>query len=123
MSLNCKLGYYYITLAYLPDLCCLTLGTRGHCSLLSVEQGLLLVMFVHSSTRQTRAFSVVGPSVWNGLPLVLRVLPRVHSDTFFSSLKSVLFSRLARIGSIVTMKRRYKNPEYNNKPISGPSWC
>jgi len=31
------------------------------------------------------AFSVVGPTVWNGLPLVQRLLPRVHSHTFYSS--------------------------------------
>ena len=31
--------------------------------------------FVRTSTRQTHAFSVVGPSVWNGLPLALRLFP------------------------------------------------
>src|SRR6218665_3760770 len=42
--------------------------------------------FAHSSTRQTRAFLVVGPSAWNRLPLALRLgSPRVHSDTFYSS--------------------------------------
>src|SRR6218665_2666921 len=50
--------------------------------------GVLFVPFALTSTRQTRAFSVVGPSVWNGLPLALRFLPRVHSDTFYSSLKT-----------------------------------
>ena len=43
--------------------------------------GLLFVPLASSCTMQTRAFSVVGPSVWNGLPLALRLLPKVHSDT------------------------------------------
>jgi len=34
------------------------------------------------STMQSRAFSVVGPLDWNGLPLVLRSLPRVFSQKF-----------------------------------------
>src|SRR6218665_216639 len=60
--------------------------------------GVVFVPVAHTSARQTRAFSVVGPSVWNGHPLALRLLPRVLSDTFFSSLKVGLFSH-ARIGS------------------------
>src|SRR6218665_86470 len=43
-------------------------------------------------------FSVVGPSVWNGLPLSQRLLPRILSDTFYSSLKTLLFNR-ASVGS------------------------
>src|SRR6218665_2644701 len=50
-----------------------------------------------TSTSQTGAFSVVGPSVWNGLPLSQGLLPRILSDTFYSSLKTLLFSR-ARVG-------------------------
>src|SRR6218665_2480860 len=67
-------------------------------SLRSSEQGLLFVPFARTSTTQARAFSVVGPSVWNGLPLSQRLLPRILSDTFYSSLKTLLFSR-ARVGS------------------------
>src|SRR6218665_105848 len=54
---------------YLRDLCHPTPGTRGCSSLRSSEQGLLFVPFARTSTTQARAFSVVGPSVWNGLPL------------------------------------------------------
>src|SRR6218665_113336 len=36
--------------------------------------------------------------LWNGLPLSQRLLPRILSDTFYSSLKTLLFSR-ARVGS------------------------
>ena len=49
---------------------------------------ILFFPFANISTRQTRAFSVVGLFVWNGLALVQRLLPRVHSDTIYSSLKT-----------------------------------
>src|SRR6218665_323727 len=39
--------------------------------------GVLFVPFARTLTRQTRSFSLVGPSVWNGLPLTLRLLPGV----------------------------------------------
>ena len=57
--------------AYLRDLCYPTLGTRYASSLRSMERGELFVPFPCTSTRQARAFSVVGPSVLNGLPLTL----------------------------------------------------
>src|SRR6218665_2866522 len=62
---------------YLRDLCCPTQGTRGRSSLRSLEQVLFFVPFARTctSTTQARAFSVVGPSVWNGLPLAQRLLP------------------------------------------------
>src|SRR6218665_1669913 len=59
---------------------------------------LLFVPFGRTSTTQARAFSVVGPFLWNGLPLLQILLPRILSDTFYSSLKTLLFSR-ARVGS------------------------
>ena len=74
------------------------LSARGSRSLRSSEQGLLLVPFARTSTRQRRAFSVVGPSTWNSLPQALRLLPRTLSPTFFSHLKTALFSR-AGVGS------------------------
>ncbi len=50
-------------------------------------------------TRQRRIRPyTISKSVWNGLPLALRLLPRVHSDAFYSSLKTALFSR-ARVRS------------------------
>jgi len=53
-----------------------------------------------TSTMQSRAFSVVGPLVWNGLPLALRSLPRprVLSQKFLQQLKTTLFGR-AGVGS------------------------
>src|SRR6218665_1578094 len=95
MVWRCILG---LAPAYLRDLCCPTPGTRGRSSLCSSEQGLLFVPFPHTSTAQARAFSVVGPSVWNGLPLAQRLLPRILFHTGYSSLKTLLFSR-AMVGN------------------------
>ena len=77
--------------AYLIDLCCPSLTARSTRHLRSAEQGLLHVPFAHTSTMQNRAFSVVGPLVWNGLPLALRSLPRVFSQKFLQQLKITLF--------------------------------
>lgn len=70
----------------------LVLTTIGICSVAlpwvlgaavpSAVWGVLLVPFARTSARQNRAFFVVGRSVWKGLPLVLRLLPQVHSDMF-----------------------------------------
>ena len=92
---RCLLG---LAPVYLTELCSPTLSARGSRSLRSVEHGLLSVPFARTSTKQNRAFSVVGPSTWNGLPLVLRSLPRTPSQTFLSQLKMVLFGR-AGVGS------------------------
>src|SRR6218665_1767082 len=86
---RCILG---LAPAYLRDLCHPTPGTRGCSSHRSSEQGLLFVPFARTSTTKARAFSVVGPSVWNGLPLAQRLLPRILSHTFYSTLKTLLFS-------------------------------
>src|SRR6218665_515601 len=91
---RCILG---LAPAYLRDLCYPTPDTRGRSSLRSLEQGLLFVPFARTSTTQACAFSVVVPSVWNGLPLAQQFLPRILSNTFYSSLKTLLFSR-ARVG-------------------------
>src|SRR6218665_382649 len=57
MVWRCILG---LAPAYLRDLCCPPPGTRGRSSL-------RFVPFARTSTTQARAFSLVGPSVWNGL--------------------------------------------------------
>src|SRR6218665_2573040 len=54
--------------------------------------------FARTSTKQTRAFSVIGLCVWHGLPLALLLLPRIHSEKFYSNMKTVLISH-ARFGS------------------------
>src|SRR6218665_1624981 len=84
--------------ASLTDLCCPSITTRSTRHLRSDEQGLLHVPFARTSTMQSGAFSVVGPLVWNGIPLALRSLPRVFSQKFLQQLKAALFGR-AGVGS------------------------
>src|SRR6218665_656082 len=61
-------------------------------SLRSSQQRLL--PFARTSAKQSRAFSVVGPSIWNGLPSQLRIFPRALSPAFFSKLKTALLAVL-----------------------------
>src|SRR6218665_2364117 len=75
---------------YLVDFCGPTQSARSSLSLRSTDQGLLRVPFARTSARQKRAFAVVGPSIWNGLPLSILSLPRTLSQTFLSQLKAVL---------------------------------
>src|SRR6218665_2336410 len=79
--------------AYLTELCRPSLGARSTRHLRSAEQGLLHVPFARTSIMQSRAFSMVGPLVWNGIPLALRSLPRVFSLKFLQQLKTTLFGR------------------------------
>src|SRR6218665_2569964 len=83
---------------YLRELCCPPLSAMSSRSRRSSQQGLLLVPFARTSTKQIRAFSVVGPSTWNGLPSELRIFNRTTSPAFFSNLKTALFDR-AGVGS------------------------
>src|SRR6218665_221784 len=95
MVWRCILG---LVPPYLRDLCCPTPGTRGRSSLPSLEQGLLFVPFARTSTTQARAFSVVGLLCGMSFLLSQRLFPRILSDTFYSSLKTLFFSR-SRVGS------------------------
>src|SRR5688572_4812114 len=72
---------------YLQELCRSTLEVQGRRALRSSTHGELLVPRVRTALRQHRAFSVAGPMVCNGLPLTLRLIPRVHLDAFYSNLK------------------------------------
>src|SRR6218665_1961675 len=73
---RCLLG---LALLYLRKLCCPLHSAMSSRSLRSSKQGLLPVPFARTSAKQSRAFSVVGPSIWNGLPSQLRTLPRALS--------------------------------------------
>ena len=53
----------------------------------------LLVSRTQTVIRQRRAFSVAGPTAWNGLRVVLCLTPVAHSALFLSSLKTTLFDR------------------------------
>src|SRR6218665_1605212 len=59
-----------------------------------------VIRWSHSPTltMQTRSFSVVGPTTWNGLPIDLRHLPNGACSQLHHLLKTVLF-RLAWVGS------------------------
>src|SRR6218665_3719747 len=72
---------------YLRELCCPPLSGMSSRLLRSSQQGLLLVPFARTSTKQIRAFSVVGPPTWNGLPSELRIFNRTTSPAFFLTLR------------------------------------
>ena len=95
MVWRCQLG---LAPTYLIDLCRPVSGSRSSRSLRSSERGLLSVPFARTAIMQSRAYSVVAPTVWNSLPPALRLLPRTLSDTFYNQLKTVLFDR-AGVGS------------------------
>src|SRR6218665_363687 len=92
---RCLVG---IAPVYLRELCCPTLSAMSSRSLRSSQPGFLLVPIARTSTKQIRAFSVVGPSTWKGLPSELRIFNRTTSPAFFSHLKTALFDR-AGVGS------------------------
>src|SRR6218665_1234351 len=92
---RCQLG---LALAYLIDLCRPVSGSRSSRSLRSSERGLFSVPFARTTIMQSRACSVVAPTVFNSLLPALCLLPRTHSDTFYNQLKTVLFDR-AGVGS------------------------
>jgi len=48
--------------------------------------------YTRTSAMQSRVFSVVGPLLWNGLPLALQSLPRVFSQKFLQQLKTTLLN-------------------------------
>ena len=79
---------------YLIDLCRSVWGITSGLSLRSPGRKILLVQFAHTALMQARAFCVNDPSVWNSLPLELRLLSRTLSDTFFNRLKTALFTVL-----------------------------
>jgi len=43
--------------------------------------------------RMRRAFSIVGPSTWNGLPLEIRLPPKDNESAFYRLLKTDLYHR------------------------------
>ena len=83
---------------YLQELFTLTSACSGRRSLRSASRGDFMVPHARSATRQRRAFSIVGPSLWNSLPSDLRSFPRDFSGSFYKLLKTFLFDR-AWVGS------------------------
>src|SRR6218665_919352 len=95
MVWRCQLG---LAPTYLIDLCRPVSGSRSNPSLRSSERGFLSVQFARTTIIQSRACSVVAPTVWNCHPPAPRLLPRTLSDTFYNQLKTILFDR-AGVGS------------------------
>ena len=79
--------------SYLQELFILTSACSGCRALRSASKGDFLVPRARTATRQKRAFSIVGQSVWNDLPSELRSLPRDLSSSFYKLLKTLLFGR------------------------------
>ena len=88
---RCQLGS---APAYLREFCRPTSGLATRRNLRSASRGELAVPFARTSKMQLRAFSVVGPTIWNNLPSDLRVLLAGDSAyTFYKNLKTVLYRR------------------------------
>src|SRR6218665_3714562 len=77
--------------SYLRDLCCPVSVLAARRVLLSAAKGELLVPRARLTIMQQRAFSVVGPSAWNDLPVELRSLLMTSPSKFYISLKSFFF--------------------------------
>src|SRR6218665_2364984 len=59
------------------------------------------------------SFSVVGPSVWNGLPLAQRLRPRILSDTFYCLASKLFFLVVHGSGALLSSNLEealYKSP-------------
>jgi len=65
------------------------------------ERGFLIVPFAHTTTKQNCAFSVAGPSLWNGLSLALRLYPRILPNSFYAHLKTLLLAIL-KLGALLS---------------------
>ena len=87
---RCILG---VAPVYLSELFVLSSSCPGQRSLRSASRGDYLIPRSYTATKQNRAFSAAGLSIWNGLPLELRSLPRDFSSSFYSLLKTFLFAR------------------------------
>src|SRR6218665_2541719 len=87
---HCLIG---IAPVYLQELCrpVSTLIVRQ--ALRYSTGGKLLVPRVNTLTMQRRAFSVVAPSIWNLLPLQIRLLPKSYTPLLYTLLKTDIFHR------------------------------
>src|SRR6218665_432583 len=87
---RCILG---VASVYLSELFVLSSSCLGRRSLRSASRGDSLIPRSYTAIKQNRAFSVAGPSIWDGLPFELHSLPRDFSSSFFSLRKTFLFAR------------------------------
>jgi len=87
--------------SYLRELCWSTVTIQRRISLRCSAQAVLLVPRTWTVIRQRRAFSVAGPTAWNGLPVALHLTPVAHSALFLSSLKTTLLTEV-RLGALLS---------------------
>ena len=94
---------------YLRDLCCPVSVWAARQVLRSAARGELLVPRARLAIIQRRAFSVVGPSAWNDLPVELRSLLMTSLPNFTSpsSPSSLAVTGLGAPLSSSVLKRRY----------------
>src|SRR6218665_1809304 len=85
--------FFTVPSLYLRDLCCPVSVLAARRVLRSAARGELLVSRARLSIMQQRAFSVVGPSAWNDLPVELRSLLMTSPSKFYIYLKSFFFGR------------------------------
>ena len=55
----------------------------------SILHAFLCNVISKTATRQRRAFSIVGPYTWNGLPLEIRILPKNNESVFAGCLRLI----------------------------------
>src|SRR5688572_3542512 len=79
--------------SYLSDLCRPVSDVVAGRALRYATMGQLLIPRTRLTGRQRRAFSVVGPSIWNDLLSELRFLPLTNQTEFYKSLKSFFLCR------------------------------
>src|SRR6218665_2959458 len=84
---------YRTLLIYYSSLkrCINTWVQLGH-SLRSASRGDFVVPRARTAIKQHRAFSIVGPSVWNSFPSEIRSLPRDLSTSFYKLLMIFIFA-------------------------------
>src|SRR6218665_1944848 len=75
------------------ELCRPVSGLPGRRAIRSSATGQLLVPRAKTAIRQRRAFSIVGPSTWNGLFLEIRLLLKNNESAFCRLLKTDLYRR------------------------------
>ena len=93
---------------YLCELCRPVSGLPAWQALRSSVTGQLLVPRATTATRQNGAFSIVGPSTWNALPLEIRLLPK-NKVRFAGCLKLIC---IAVIGLGAPLRRFLEGAPY-----------
>lgn len=90
------------------DLFCSIPGTRGRTFLRSLERWVLFLQYARTSTSRTsRAFSVVSLSLWNGLPLTQRASWLIRTQSTIT-LKLFFFIRaVLGPGALLALRRRH----------------